>query len=154
MLFLMFHLDDDRYVLDAGQIEEILPYVAAKAIPGTPRGVAGAINYHGASVPLIDLAMLALGRSSAAVMSTRIILARYPAEDRQPRLLGLVAERATEILVRDAADFGPSGLDAGTPGYLGPVAPDEHGIVQIVRVEALLPADIRDILFQQIPAAP
>ena len=153
MLFLMFHLDRDRYVLDVAEIEEILPYVAAKAIPGAPAGVAGAINYHGKPVPLIDLALLALGRPSAAVMSTRIALLRYPSGPASPRLLGLVVERATDILARDAADFGPSGIDAGTPPYLGPVATDDLGIIQRVRVEDLLPADLREALFQQISAA-
>lgn len=152
MLLLMFHLDKDRYVLDVGQIEEVLPYVAAKAIPRTPDGVVGAISYHGRPVPLIDLCVLALGRPSAEVMSTRIILVRYPAEGGREPLLGLVAERATEIIARDASDFGPSGVDAGTPPYLGPVATDDHGILQLVRVEALLPAGIRDALFRQIEA--
>jgi chemotaxis-related protein WspB len=150
MLFLQFHLGKDRYVLDVEQIEEVLPYVAAKAIPGTPDGVVGVINYHGRPVPLIDLSVLALGRPSAPVMSTRIILIRYPSADRIARLLGLVAERATEILARDAADFGPSGIEAGTPPYLGSVATDDHGIIQLIEVEALLPAEIREILFQQI----
>jgi chemotaxis-related protein WspB len=150
MLFLMFHLNKDRYVLDVEQIEEVLPCIAVKAIPGTPHGVAGAINYHGRSVPLIDLSLLALGRPCVEVMSTRTILVRYPSTQGQPRLLGLLAERATEILSRDLDDFEPSGIDAGTPAYLGPVLADEQGLIQLVKVDALLPAEIRDALFQQI----
>lgn len=149
MLFLMFSLGTDRYVLDAGEVEAILPLMATKALPGAPRGVVGAINYRGRPVPLIDLNVLTLGRPAAAVLSTRIILVRYPAADGDIHLLGLIAERATETIERAASDFVASGVEAGIPAYLGPVASDARGLIQRVRTERLLPADIRDILFRR-----
>lgn len=148
MLFLMFRIGKDRYVLDADQIEQVLPFMEAKALPGAPAGVVGAINYHGAPVPLIDLSSLALGRPSASVMSTRIILIRYPSAEGAARRLALCAERVIETVTRPASDFVPTGVEAGTPDYLGPVAPDADGLVQRIRAEALLTPDIRAILFQ------
>lgn len=71
MLFLTFRLGQDRYALDAGQIEAILPLVAIKQLPGAPAGVAGAIGYRGRPVPLIDLSLLALGRPAEPLLSTR-----------------------------------------------------------------------------------
>ena len=93
MLFLTFRLGQDRYALDAGQIEAILPLVAIKQLPGAPAGVAGAIGYRGRPVPLIDLSLLALGRPAEPLLSTRIILLRYPVAAEERRLLGLLAER-------------------------------------------------------------
>lgn len=153
MLFLMFRLGQDRYALDAGQIEAILPLLAVKALPGAPAGIAGAISYRGKPVPLIDLSLLALGRPAEALLSTRIILLRYPMPGGEHRLLGLMAEQAVEAMERDPAEFVASGVEAGMPPYLGPVAPDVEGLVQWVRGEALLSPEIRDILFAQLAGA-
>ena len=89
-------------------------------------------------------------RPSALVLSTRIVLIRYPTKDGENHLLALVAERATDMLERNPSDFTPSGMEAGTPPYLGPVASDDKGLVQWVKVEALLSDDIRDTLFRQV----
>lgn len=148
MLFLMFRVGKDRYVLDVAQIEQVLPLMDAKSLPGAPAGVVGIINYRGAPVPLIDLSRLALGRESTPVMSTRIILVRYPVEAGESHRLALCAERVVETIERDAADFVATGVEAGMPAYLGPVASDADGLIQWIRAEALLTEEIRAILFQ------
>lgn len=149
MLFLMFRIGKDRYVVDVAQVEQVLPLMGAKELPGAPAGVAGVINYRGEPVPLIDLSSLALGRPSAAVMSTRIILVRYPEEGEGSRRLALCAERVVETIEREAADFVATGVEAGTPAFLGPVAADADGLVQWVRPQALLTEEIRRILFRE-----
>lgn len=152
MLFLMFRLGQDRYLLDAGQVEEVLPLLEVKALPAAPKGVVGAINYRGAPVPLIDLSLLALGRAATPLLSTRIILVKYPVESGH-KLLGLIAERAIEAIERDPADFVASGVEAGLPPYLGPVAPDDRGLLQRIEAQALLTPEIREILFRQLAAS-
>ena len=154
MLFLMFQLGSDRYVLDTAQVAAVLPLLAAKQLPAAPAGVVGAISYRGVPVPLIDLSLLALGRPATPLLSTRIVLLHYPAEGGERRLLGLIAERAIETIARDPGDFVASGVEAGMPPYLGPVAADEAGLIQWIKVEALLPPTIRDILFRQLAAEP
>jgi chemotaxis-related protein WspB len=49
---------------------EVLPLVHAKRIPQSPAGMAGIFDYHGAPVPLIDLAELALGKPSQLVTAS------------------------------------------------------------------------------------
>jgi len=154
MLFLMFQLGSDRYVLDTAQVAAVLPLLTVKQLPAAPTGVVGAISYRGAPVPLIDLSLLALGRPAMPVLSTRIILLHYPAERAEHKLLGLIAERAVETVTRDPADFVASGVEAGMPPYLGPVAADEAGLIQWIKAESLLPPAIRDILFRQLTAEP
>lgn len=152
MLFLMFRVGKDRYVLDVDQVEQVLPLMEAKGVPGAPVGVVGIINYRGAPVPLIDLSSLALGRSSAPVMSTRIILVRYPEAGEGGNRLALCAERVVETIQRQPAEFVATGVEAGTPAYLGPVASDAEGLIQWIRAEALLTDEIRSILFRQAGA--
>ncbi len=154
MLFLMFQLGRDRYVLDTGQVAAVLPLLATKQLPGAPAGVAGAISYRGRPVPVVDLALLALGRPAEPRLSTRIILLRYPSGPGSDDLLGLLVEQAVETIERDQADFATSGVEAGMPPYLGPVASDERGLIQWVRGEALLTPEIRDILFRRQAAEP
>ena len=63
------------------------------------------------------------------------------------RLLGLIAERATETIRRDPADFVASGVTGHGAPYLGPVATDSRGLLQWVDPGALLPPSVRDVLF-------
>lgn len=149
MLFLMFRIGKDRYALNVEEIEQVLPLMEVKRLPGAPEGVVGVMNYRGDPVPLIDLSHLALGRPSASVMSTRIILVRYPTEPEGRNRLALCAENVVETIQRDPTDFVVTGMEAGTAAYLGPVASDAEGFIQWIRTEALLTDEIRSILFRE-----
>jgi len=144
MLFLQFQIGAEAYVLDATRIVEVLPLVSIKHIPGAPEGVAGLFNYRGQAVPVIDLSELTLGRTAQRHISTRLILVRYGAH-----LLGLIAERATETLRREAADFAISGISSDATPYLGPVTQAAGRLIQWIEVDKLLPASVSRVLFRQ-----
>ncbi|KAA2212589.1 chemotaxis protein CheW [Teichococcus oryzae] len=129
MLFLLFHIGDDPYVLEAGCITEVLPLVRIKARPG-PSGRIGVINHHGTPVPVIDLSELILGRPSRTQLSTRIALIRNEVAGGQPQWLGLVLEQATEALRLDPGRFASPGFTDGAASYLGPVLADQRGLIQ------------------------
>jgi chemotaxis-related protein WspB len=149
MLFLIFQLGQDRYALDATEVVEVLPLVPLKALPGTPAWVAGVFSYHGQPVPVIDLPALALGRPAARRLSTRTVLVRYPVAgaDHGARILAIVVEQATRTMRRDRADFIDSGVATPQARYLGPVAADAAGLVQLISVRNLLPDDVKAMLF-------
>jgi chemotaxis-related protein WspB len=148
VLFLLFQLGDDRYALDARQVVEVLPLVEFKQIPQAPPAILGAFNYRGTATPLLDLSQLALGRPAQARLSTRIVVLDFSDGEGRSRLLGLLAERVSETLRRDASQFQDAGVDLPEARYLGPVTTDEQGLVQWVRVEQLLSPDVRLLLFQ------
>jgi chemotaxis-related protein WspB len=147
MLFLLFQLGEDRYALDTGRVVEVLPLVAITPIPKAPAGVAGLFNYHGRPVPAIDLSQLTMGRSARNRLNTRIVLVHYPDGRGKTHLLGLIAEKVTETVRREPADFVASGVTTDRAPYLGPVATDARGVLQWIDVEWLLPASVRDALF-------
>jgi chemotaxis-related protein WspB len=147
VLFLLFQLGQDRYALDTGRVAEVLPLVVITPIPQAPPGVAGLFNYHGAPVPAIDLSQLTIGRPAQNRLNTRIVLVHYPDGRGKTHLLGLIAEKVTETVRRDPADFVPSGVTTDRAPYLGPVATDARGVMQWIDVEWLLPASVRDVLF-------
>ncbi len=154
MLFLQFQLGKDRYALESSEVVEVLPLLGIKRIPHAPEGVVGAFNYRGKPVPVIDLSALALGRPARLHMSTRIIVVRCPGANREQHLLGLVAERTTETVRRDPAEFAGTGVITAAAPYLGPVATGTAGLVQRIEVAGLLPGPVREVLFRQPPGQP
>jgi len=149
MLFLVFELARDRYVLEIGQVAEVLPLLDIRTMPQAPTAVAGILNYHGTPVPVIDVSQLTLGRPAERRLSTRIVLVHYPDADGKPRLLGLIAERATQTVRREEKDFVASGVTSDGASYLGPVVADARGLLQWLDVRTLLPPAIRYVLFKQ-----
>jgi chemotaxis-related protein WspB len=153
MLFLTFQLGKDRYALQASRVVEVVPLVALKRLPQAPAGVAGIFSYRGRPVPAIDLCDLTLGHPAAERLSTRIIIIHYPDANGHHRLLGLVAEHATEMLRKDANQFVESGVKVAAAPYLGPVLMDSQGPVQWIHEQRLLSEPVRDVLFSEIAAA-
>jgi chemotaxis-related protein WspB len=154
MLFLQFELRGDRYLLDTAQVAEVLPRVALKAYPRAPAGVAGVANLRGQAVPVLDFGLLAGGEPAADRLSTRLILVHYPSTGGSTRLLGLVAEHATEVVRLEPAALQPAGVSAPEAPWLGEVGAAGNGkLAQRVRVEELVPAELRTLLFEAAETA-
>jgi chemotaxis-related protein WspB len=149
MLYLLFQLGKDRYALPATSVIEVVPLLALKRLPHAPKGVAGLFNFRGQPVPAVDLSELTQGHPAIERLSTRIIIVNYPDKSGRHRLLGLVAEHATEILQREPHQFIESGLKVGAAPYLGPVLMDTSGTVQLVHEQRLLSEPVRDLLFPE-----
>lgn len=148
-LFVQFQIGNDAYLLDATQVVQILPLIDIKHIPGTPPGVAGAFNYRGASVPIVDLSDLALAEPAARNLSTRVILVRYPDAAGRERLLGVIAEKVTQTVKHELADFVAPGVASDAAPYLGSVCTAEGRLLQLVEVHKLLTAEVSEALFRQ-----
>ena len=146
-LYLLFNLDQDRYALNVRQVVEVLPLRRLKRLPQAPSWVAGVFDYRGQMVPVLDLQARAVGRSAAALASTRLVLVHYPPAD---KVLGLILEKATETRRLAAKAFCESGVAVGDASYLGAVQHSPQGLVQRIEVSGLLPADVCALLF---PAA-
>ena len=164
MLFLLFQLGNDRYALEANRVVEVVPLLSLKQIPTAAKGVAGMFVYRGRAIPALDLCDLTMGRPARERLSTRIIIieagsssSAFPA----PCLLGLIAERATEMLQRDARDFVQVEVPSAkyhVPGsltsdpshiapWLGPVLIDDRGVIQLLHAQKLLAENVRDLVF-------
>jgi chemotaxis-related protein WspB len=146
MLYLLFHLDRDRYLLDVREVAEVLPLIGIMQIPQAPPTVAGIFNYRGTLVPAIDLAQVLIGRPARQRLHTRIIVAQTTDDSGAPQLLGLIAEKVTETLRRESTDFSATHV---TVPHLDAVARDEEGLAHRIGVSRLLPASVRSLLFQQ-----
>lgn len=148
MLFVLFHLGKERYALEAQRVVEIVPLLALKKIPQSPRGVAGLFLYRGRPVPALDLCELTLGRPAAEHFSTRIIIINYSPAQGEEQFVGLIAERATETLRREPQEFVESGVRLTNSPFLGPMLKDAQGVVQLINPERLLQQHASAQLFE------
>ncbi|HEY4002970.1 MAG TPA: chemotaxis protein CheW [Candidatus Xenobia bacterium] len=141
MLLLTFRLGAERYGLDVAPVVRVLPQVETRPVPGAPPWVRGLANLEGASLPVLDLCMLALGRPARDAMSTRLIQLRIGEV-----MVGLLAESVNEVVRVDPSAFGSSGLDLPQTRYLGPVMAWEDGFLQKVEPAELLPPEVLELL--------
>ena len=153
MLFLLFQIGTDRYAIEAQRVVEVIPMVSLKPIPRAARGIAGLFNYRGQAVPALDLSELTTGQPATERLSTRILIVRTRASAEPTPLLGLIAEHATTVLRKEPSDFIQPGLPPGSVPYLGPILMDEHGVIQWIQEQKLLPEELQRLLFAPAPAA-
>jgi len=144
---LIFEVDGQRYGLEVTEVSKLLPCVRLRRLPQVPQYVAGVFRYRDMMVPVVDLSQLIRGKPAAFLLSTRIILVPYPAASGTSRFLGLLAERASHILEDSTAELEPSGIAVPEAPYLGRLSSSGGGIIQYVKVEHLLPEDLRERLF-------
>jgi len=147
MLFVIFHVGDDRYVVDAQKVVEVVPLVKLSNFSNTPDYIAGLCNYRAVPVPVVDIRCLIEGVPSKEVMSTRILLVKYTGYTGMEHLLGVIVEYATETVVLDIKRFHQSTLQSSEDNYVSNIMTDEHGIIQWMDVDRLLSRRDCDILY-------
>ncbi len=158
MLLVLFQLGPHRYALDASRVVEIVPLLALRRAPQSPRGVAGHFVYHGQPVPALDLCELTLGRPAVEHLSTRILIVQHhqsvgrveprPPRDDRPgfyaaghsQLIGLIAERVTGTLRRDAKELMAADMTLAAAPFLGALVLDDQGVIQLLDAQKLLDA--------------
>jgi chemotaxis-related protein WspB len=150
MLFLLFQVGQDRFALEASHVVEVVPLLNLKKIHQAPRGVAGLFNYRGQPVPAVDLCDLTLNKPADEYLSTRIIIVQYPDAGGNRRLLGLIAEQATDLMRKNDADFTDPNVRINAAPYLGPVIMDAQGSIQWIHEQRLLSDSVRDMLFSEV----
>ncbi|OEZ57517.1 chemotaxis protein CheW [Duganella sp. HH105] len=146
MKLLIFHIGADRYGLRLRDVVRVLPLLELKHLPLAPDAVAGLMDFHGQSVPVIDLCRISGLPSGVDHFDTRIIVVDYHAQEGTEHLLGLRAERVLGVQEVAEAQLADSGVTAAP--FLGQVASDAGGMLQLVELEQLLPASLRAMLFQ------
>ena len=147
MLFLLFKIGKDRYVIEASRIIEVAPLVELRRLPQAPRGLSGVMNYRGQPVPVLDLCQLTSERPASERLSTRIIILKHPAAKQSERLIGLIAEGVTQVLHKEPAEFVSAELNNAHAPYLGPIILDDDGAIQWLDAERLVSEEFRRLVF-------
>lgn len=146
MVMLLFYVGEERYACSCEPIVEIIPRLPLKPMMHAPAFLPGLVRYNGILVPVLDFVRLRDGRSCSESLSSRIIVVRdaeTPEED--THLLGLMAERVTEIIEQSPSSFTSQALSYKNAPYLGGVLGDELGLIQAVDVVQLFPL-VHDVM--------
>lgn len=146
MLLLLFETSDGRYALDSKHIVEVIPLLKTKKIPAAPAFVTGMINYHGVPVPVFDFCAIEGDEASRKFYSTRIILVNYPL-DGENKLVGVIAERATDIIKVGESDIRSSGILLEKNLISGTDDSGQEEIVQLFDIKRMIPEDVVRELF-------
>ncbi len=137
------------YALPAAGVVEVVPAVPLRSVPGTVPGVVGLLHYRGEIVPVVDLPLLHGFGPCPRRLSSRIAVCdlsgtstRWGERGAVGLRLGLLAEDVTRVddVDPDAPASHPGPETPGARG-LGRVVPHGDGLVQLVRVADLVPAD-------------
>lgn len=147
MLFMQFKINDERYVIEAKDIIEVVPYANLKRIPKAPPYVAGLLNYRGDTVPVIDVCFLMSGKLCELKLSSRIALVNYKDVDGKLVCIGLLIEHLTETVRFDEKDFSDSGVNLKDNPCFGKIIIDDNCIVQMVNVNKIIPEEALEMLF-------
>ncbi len=151
-LLLTFQIGSERYATGVEQILEIVPLVELKPIPLSEPWVAGVFDYRGRATPAVDLCQIFEGRRAGRSMSTRILVVSYATDGGTFQPLGLIAERTTQTVRLDPNAFQDSGVDVPAAPFLGGVYHHERGLLQMVDLTKLLPAEVAARLFNRSDA--
>ena len=146
MLALLFRIATERYAIRASSVLAVVPDVALRVAPGSPRGVAGILSYGDLLVPVIDLSQMLSEERAPVRLSTRIVMTYYQAGP-PGSLIGLRVEQ-----VADAEDIPESALTdspirSRDAPWLGALARHRGELLQIVEVDRLLGEELRASLY-------
>lgn len=136
-LLLLLAAGSQLYAIDSEQVVEVIPRVMLRPVSGAPPHRPGVFNFRGRVVPVLDVSQLIAGETCAAHLSSRIIMVRLGEPDSGSALLGLLAERVTDTLLKPLSSFQPAEGATDVRPFLGGVALDERGLIQLLHVERL-----------------
>jgi chemotaxis-related protein WspB len=146
MKVMVFHIGCERYGLPLSSVSRVVPVAQLTRLPHAPQYIPGLLDLHGEPVPVVDLSRLAGLAPNAVRYDTRILLVDYRTPEGTVHTLGLKAERVAGIASIDDSSFVPNGVAAAS--FLGQVASTAQGMLQLVDLDGLLPAEVRALLFQ------
>lgn len=149
MLVVLFKIGEEAYALDALEVESVVPVLPVRPLAGAPQGVLGTCRIFDSVVPVLDLSAMTIGKPARKVLSSRYIIVHYPLAQGRSRLLGLLAEEATEAAEIAEEEWLTSGVAIPGKAFLGPLAQHNGQMVQRVDVSGLIHPDIRSILFAE-----
>ena len=138
MQYVKFNIDQYRYVLPVVDMVEIIPYVKLKKSSKLLEYIAGQCSYRGILVPVIDLCSLIIKKPCKKKLSTRILIIAVTETNSTDKMVGLMVEKATEIVKVEEDSFMDAGIYKKDLPYVGPVISDSSGLISRIYISEIL----------------
>jgi chemotaxis-related protein WspB len=137
-LLLLFSAGGPLYAIESKDVVEVIARVSLRPVLNLPNYVSGLFNYRGVVVPVIDLSFLIQNRPSGQNLSSRIIMVTSSHNNGKDQYIGLLSEGVTDTISHPLNAFHETGLKSSGKPYLGGIALDKRGMVQILHLNVLL----------------
>lgn len=105
--YLTFNLADDVFAVDVGKVREILDYVPATRVPGTPEFMRGVINVRGNVVPVVDM-RLKFGMAETEKTVDTCIVVMETDLDGERSVLGALVDSVEEVFELESRHIEPA----------------------------------------------
>ena len=167
MQVLIFQLGAQEYALPTRHVVRVLPVMTLTRLAPAAAFIAGVMNYHGAPVPVIDLARVngmpdaaqagsknadaisgsSLDSNGSASFDTRIVLVDHVQPSGHRHLLGLLVEHVCGVRTVDFSSVSDSGIRDPNAPFLGQVLPSQPRLLQLIELAQLVPPHVCEWLF-------
>ena len=147
MLLLTFQIGKERYAVHATEVIEILPLTTIRNIPQAPAYITGMLDYRNHILPVVDLVQLTENREHNKVLSSRIIVMKYPVATKN-MLIGIIAEKVTDTINVAEDTLSNTQIKLPNAHYLGDVLNDSGEFTQLIEIQSILTQDVQEMLFQ------
>lgn len=134
-LHVLFSIGEATYAIPAGDVLQIETYEGATPVPGTAPWVAGIVQIRGRVIPVVDLRRRFGLEPTPRTLDTRVIVVQ-----RGPRVVGLVVDRARDVLRLSAAQVQamPTAPDDKTHELVRAIAQTDRGLLMMIDVESIV----------------
>lgn len=156
LALLVFKVDHHLYGLSVTSVVRIIEMVTITPLPGAPEVIEGIINFHGKTVPLMDLCRRFKGQPCVYGLYTPIILVDLINQD---QLLGLIVDTVEDVVEVSVDDLEltetvvPTELVAqmaAQAAYLAGIAKVDRRSILVLNVQVLLNPTVQDQLSQAL----
>jgi purine-binding chemotaxis protein CheW len=104
--YLTFKLEGEVFAVDVANIREILDYIPATKVPGTPEFMRGVINVRGSVIPVMDMRLkFGLPKGEETVNTCIVVLEVTMENDKT--VLGALADSVQEVFEMEDSAIEP-----------------------------------------------
>jgi purine-binding chemotaxis protein CheW len=104
--YLTFKLDGETFAVDVAKVREILDFIPATKVPGTPDFMRGVINVRGNVVPVVDMRLKFSMSQTERTVDTCIVVMEMMAED-DKTVLGALVDSVQEVFELEPGQIEP-----------------------------------------------
>lgn len=135
-----FRLGTDEFGVDVYQVQEVIPFEAARPVPHAPEFIEGVIDVRGVIVPVVDLRKRFELPAGQRGPDTRVLLVGL-GEER----VGVIVDEVTEVVRIPSTDISePPSLFRGLAArYIAGLARGPRGLIILLRVDQILTSEER-----------
>jgi purine-binding chemotaxis protein CheW len=123
----------DEYAIECAVVREIIRYARLSRIPGTSEIIAGALNFRGTVVPVVEVPRR-LGVGSARLdLKTQIVVV-----DVLGTYVGLLVDRVADVVTLDGASLEPSSCGLAESPFVAATASVSGRLVRLLDLDEVV----------------